>query len=344
MALTALGRALTSQFRVAQLGVRSKMLGSLLKLWPLLDVRRLDATAPEWLRLSTLTIAEHRRESARLAARYYEQLRAVELPDVEPYRARLLDSVPETEADEAIRTSLIVTGPVAIKKATQRITNLAEVDSPAASERALATVHETALTQVEGAAVRHVLNGGRDLLREEGARDVRALAFARVSDGDPCYFCALMISRGFVYRTKKAAGRNANDRFDGPGLYKFHDRCACTVAPVFDRDTPASEQEAKFKALYEKARKNAAQSREPVMEEFRWLVEGHRPANRRAVGPKSAEATQSDRRRTVELQIAALEPTFTSLSKRLAAGEPVRKPYEYQERLLTQLRDELASL
>lgn len=344
MSLTAAGRKLTQQFRVGQLGVRSRMLERLLRLWPLLDIRRLDATAPEWLRLSTLTIAEHRLESARLAARYYEQLRTVELPGAESYRARVLDSVPEAAADEAIRSSLIVTGPVAIKKATHRITNLAEVDSPAAAERALAKVHESALTQVEGAAVRHVLNGGRDLLREEGARDVRALAFARVSDGDPCYFCALMISRGFVYRTRDAAGRNANDRFEGPGLYKFHDKCACTVAPVFDRDTPASEQEAKYKALYEQARKNAAQSREPVMEEFRWLIEGHRPTNRRSAGPKSAEDSRAERRRTIELQIAALEPTFASLSKRLAAGEPVRQPYEYQDGLLARLRDELASL
>lgn len=343
MSLTAAGRKLTQQFRVGQLGVRSRMLERLLRLWPLLDVRRLDATAPEWLRLSTLTIAEHRLESARLAARYYEQLRAVELPDAGSYRARVLDSVPETAADEAIRSSLIVTGPVAIKKATQRITNLAEVDS-AAAERALAKVSESALTQVEGAAVRHVLNGGRDLLREEGARDVRALAFARVSDGDPCYFCALMISRGFVYRSRDAAGRKANERFDGPGLYKFHDKCACTVAPVFDRDTPPGEQEAKYKALYEQARKNAAQSREPVMDEFRWLVEGRRPTNRRSAGPKSAQETAADRRRTVELQIAALEPTFARLSKRLAAGEPVRQPYEYQEGLLSRLRAELASL
>lgn len=344
MALTLLGSRLTRQFRVDQLGVRSKMLVNLLELWPLLDARRLDETAPEWLRLSTLTIAEHRRESARLAARYYEHLRAVELPDAEPYRARLLDSVPETAADEAIRSSLIVTGPVGIKKATQRVTNLAEVDTPASAERALADVQKTALTQVEGAAVRHVLNGGRDLLREEAARDVRALAFARVSDGDPCYFCALMISRGFVYRTRGSAGRNANERFEGPGLYKFHDRCACTVEPVFDRDAPASEQEAKFKALYEQARKNAARSREPVMEEFRWLVEGRRPANRRSAGPKAVEDTRAERRRTVELQIAALEPTFARLSERLAAGEPVRQPYEYQEGLLSRLRDELASL
>lgn len=343
MSLTAVGRELTRQFRIGQLGIRSKMLTSLLQLWPLLDVRRLDATAPEWLRLSTLTIAEHRRESARLAARYYEQLRAVELPNVDPYRARWLDSVPDTAAHDAIRQSLIVTGPVTMKKATRRITNLAELDSPASAERSLEKVQETALIQVQGAAVRHTLNGGREELRQEGARDVRALAFARVSDGDPCYFCALMISRGFVYRTKDAAGRNANDRFTGPGLFKFHDKCACTVMPVFDRDTPPGEQEAKYKALYEQAKKNAAVSREPVQDEFRWLVEGHRPTNRRKAS-SSVQDTAAQRRRTVELQIAALEPTFASLTGRLAAGEAVQTPYEYQKDLLIRLRAELASL
>lgn len=263
MAVTTAGRKLTLQFRVGQMGVRSKMLVNLLKLWPLLDVRRLDATAPEWLRLSTLTIAEHRRESARLAAAYYEQLRAAELPDEEPYRARWLDSVPETAADDAIRQSLIVTGPVSVKKASARLAGLAELGESEVAERKLEKIRETALTQVEGAAVRHVLDGGRELLREEATQDRVALAFARVSDGNPCYFCALMISRGFVFRTEDAAGRRANtatksrrgprEAFVGDGLYKFHDHCACTVEPLFTQDTPAPDQAKKYAEIYRDA-------------------------------------------------------------------------------------------
>lgn len=283
MSVTTFGRELTRQFRAGQLGVRSRMLTNLLRLWPLLDVRRLDATSPEWLRLSTLTIAEHRRESMRLAARYYEQLRAVEAPDADPYRARWIDSVPETAADAAIRQSLIVTGPVAAKTATQRITNLAELDAPAA-ERALEKVQQTALVQVQGAAVRHVLDGGRELLREEAAQDRVALGFARVSDGNPCYFCALMISRGFVYRTEDAAGRRANSStrnrngprevFVGEGLYKFHDHCACTVEPLFTRDTPVPEQAMKYAAIYRDATKR--KSGPAAMSAFRAAYDAQR--------------------------------------------------------------------
>lgn len=280
MPSTAEGTRITTAFRRSQLAVRARMLREVVRLWPLLDLRRLDATGGEWLRLMVALVLSFRAQSAREASSFYEQVRAAELPGAEPYRALWAQSA-VTDVDP-IRTSLLVTGPVMIKRATANaLRTPPETSGPVDLDRLLRAESATALERVSGAATRHVLDGARETLRQEGARDGRAVAFTRMSDGDPCYFCALMISRGAVYRSQDSAGRAANDRFDGDGIYKFHDHCGCTVVPVFDLDTPPSAQETKYQALYEQAKTNSSESRKPVLDEFRWLVEGRtRPAGR----------------------------------------------------------------
>lgn len=275
MAATAAGRELVRGFRSEQLGIRARMLRTLLRLWPLLDVRRIDATAPEWLRLNVRTIADYRHESARAAAAHYQRLRSVEAPSAPAYRARWLDSQPDTAGYEAIRQSLIVTGPVAVKKATAKLVVGTGADADDSTRRALDKIRATALTQVEGAASRHVLDGGREVLREEASRDRVALGFARRSDGDPCYFCALMISRGFVYRSEGDAGRAANRKFVGDGLYKFHDHCACTLEPLFNRDTPQPADAVKYDRIYRDA--TAGLSGVKAIAAFRAAYDAQRP-------------------------------------------------------------------
>lgn len=265
MASTAAGQALTQKFRWDQLSIRAHLLKRALALWPLLDVRRLDATSPEWTRAMVAEVLASRMESARSASSYYEQVRALELPAAAPWRARWLHDAPPAD-DKAITTSLLVTGPVNVKTKTARL--LATPDRPAV-DKAIETVGRDALIDVSGAMTRHVLDGGREVLREEGARDHTALAFARISDGSPCYFCALMISRGFVYRSKDTAGRTASSRFDGEGLYKFHDHCACTVEPVFTPDARPSAAAERYDQIYRDAHGEAARLKQPVMTVFR---------------------------------------------------------------------------
>lgn len=282
MAVTAAGRRLTSDFRRGQLAIRSRLLRRVLDLWPQLDVRRLDATAPEWQRAMVAAVMASRMESARAAATYYEQLRAVELPDAAPLRSRWLDENTASitaKLTPIVETSLAVTGPVNLKRRTKRFvdettsTTIASATSTATLERAIDKASSQALVDVSGAAARHALDGGRQLLREEGAQDELAVAFARVSDGDPCYFCALMISRGFVYRSRASAGRSANSRFTGPGLYKFHDHDACTVEPVFHRDAPLDDAAERYDRIYRDASAEAAQTGKPVLAVFRQRYE-----------------------------------------------------------------------
>lgn len=66
-------------------------------------------------------------------------------------------------------------------------------------------------------------NAGRERDRDAGIR------WARVPTGkNPCGFCIVMASRGFVYSSQAAAG-------DGLGPYNsYHDHCTCKAIPGFD--------------------------------------------------------------------------------------------------------------
>lgn len=68
-------------------------------------------------------------------------------------------------------------------------------------------------------AKRQVLNAGRDRLIERRKRDPNVAGWARVSDGDPCGFCAMLVSRGPVYD-------------EGTVAFHAHDGCGCNARLV----------------------------------------------------------------------------------------------------------------
>lgn len=349
MASTAAGTRLTQQQRRDQLSIRSRFLAEVLRVWPILDDRRLEQTAPVWLQLMLGLIRGYRTESARTAVRYYEQLRAVELPQEPPRRARLINL--DELNEEPIRTSLIVTGPSTIKRQSRRAAALRPSEaleslagSPSIPRQYRSEqIRKAALVQVSGAASRHVLDGGREALREEAALDTRVLAFARVSDGAPCSFCALMISRGYVYRTEASAGSSANDRFVGDGLYKFHDNCGCTVEPVFTRNPQPTVQMQEFERIYRESTQGLSGAKARVA--FRRAIEGRATKGGTASqSVKPAADTAAARRAQLTAEIAALEKTFTVLQRRKDSGENVDRPYVYQRDRLDKLRAELRAL
>jgi hypothetical protein len=79
------------------------------------------------------------------------------------------------------------------------------------------------------AAERVVLNGARGEMWRGMDRDKRALGWARQSrTGTPCGFCAMLISRGAVYRTEESATFGEGDL--------YHDNCKCYAVPVWTKD------------------------------------------------------------------------------------------------------------
>lgn len=123
--------------------------------------------------------------------------------------------------------SLFFTGPVTIRKGISKLGKSPEEAMTTATVRTL------------GAGKRLALQGGRDVIMDAVQRDPAVKGVARVTDGDPCYFCAMLASRGAIYRSEETAAFDA------------HDDCGCEPEPVYSRSdymTPGRSQE--FADLY----------------------------------------------------------------------------------------------
>lgn len=269
MASTYQGRVLTEQHRVAQTGLRARFLQAFQPYWTILDWNRVDDTAAAWVRATKDLIRQWRQRSADLSEDYYRQFRNVEVPGTDipmpviefqprddrpivgqDQRSSLGQSgqrgvgrsdraivvrghtytkdenglvkprIDWDEFDKAVEKSLLVTGPSEIKRRTAR-----HEPEPVAMRNSFVAA--------AGAASRHVLTGGRETQLTLVEADEVALGWARVTDGDPCSFCAVLASRGPAYKTKASAGFSA------------HDNCACTAEAVFARtaDWPGAARE-----------------------------------------------------------------------------------------------------
>lgn len=227
MAATLAGTRLTEAHRLAQARIGAQTVRDLLNVFPLLDPADLDATTTAWLRAAVPIIQLRRTTSARLSANYLGTFRALELGTSTGFVPTLREQAPV----EQLTTSLTVTGPVALKKAIT-------------GGRTLIVAADLAKAGSARAAMRHALNGGRDTIHASIDTDAKALGWARTTSGIPCAFCALLASRGPIYKTEQSA-TIAED-----GL-KYHDDCSCSAEPVYRADAEWPGQGRELQALWE---------------------------------------------------------------------------------------------
>lgn len=92
-----------------------------------------------------------------------------------------------------------------------------------------------------------------------GRRIVRPFAFARVvqpSANGPCGFCAVLASRGPVYRSSYSAGLRAD---------AFHNSCRCLVVPVYtSRRWVGKAEQAHYSRVYVEASRSGATGRDLI--------------------------------------------------------------------------------
>lgn len=103
------------------------------------------------------------------------------------------------------------------------------------------------LVRSSGAAIRQAMNGGRGVTNRVMAKDRKVIGFARVTDSDPCAFCALLASRGTVFGKGsfvssdakfKADDEAARDVPDGwTNIAKVHNNCKCHLRPVYANES-----------------------------------------------------------------------------------------------------------
>lgn len=197
------GFALADAHRIQQVALSGHMQRLLAEVYRrTIDPRRLDETFPIYLEAARLVIGQGRAASDVLARRYYMRLAS------KAGTAALSDEIPLQPADpEAVRTSLRVTGPILVK-------------SQLAKGISLEAANTAGLAATIAAGKRIILDGGREMLIEASRRDPNVEGWARVSDGGPCAFCAMLVSRGPVYSEETVS-------------FRSHDRCGCGVRLVY---------------------------------------------------------------------------------------------------------------
>jgi hypothetical protein len=218
MAATQLGKALSEAHRVGQVRIAAQTVHLLTAAFPLLDPKDIDGTFERWLRVAVPAVQAQRQASSQLAGHYVTAFRAAEL------RGHRVTSTPLVLADpapiDAVTTSLLVTGPYALRKSLSEGVDFG---------RAL----DVAEARSAAAGMRHALNGGRDTIVQTVNNDKHSFGWARSTGGNACVFCAMLASRGPVYGSELS------------GSFEAHDHCTCTAEPVYQQDAawpPGSER------------------------------------------------------------------------------------------------------
>lgn len=261
MASSAEAEALTERHRAAQVANAAAVAYLVTRAWSAVRVDALDRTARIWLAAIIPFIVAARRRSAALAAAYANSYRRLELGGVDA--PRLYQPVNDVNLDQ-IRTSLMVTGPVAVHRQLDRLV------APTSAE--VAELLERRGQAAGAAALRHVQNGGRDTVAAGVDRDRRALGHVRVTRGNCCYFCAMLASRGPKYKDDSFEASDA--RFTGPGEHKVHDKCFCSLEPVYHRSTSWPGRAREFEDLWMRVKKDNAGSEVDMLLAFRRAYEG----------------------------------------------------------------------
>ncbi|NEA50449.1 hypothetical protein [Streptomyces sp. SID10815] len=130
----------------------------------------------------------------------------------------------EREAEDELRTVLDALGS---QNLDRRLGEIDDEQSARDADRAREDAHRQAGAQQAAAASRVAMNGGRSTTWNHMRRDRRALGYVRLSrTGTPCGWCAMLISRGPVYKSRESATFADGDR--------YHDNCHCYAAPIFN--------------------------------------------------------------------------------------------------------------
>lgn len=190
----------------------------------------------DWADLMVSLIGQYRDGASRISLVALQQLKLAQVG--EEVAADMLRTA--QPADEKwLRRSLGFAGPGTVRAYTERQLLGTWTGDPSAK----------ALKLVTGTAARWVLDAAREAMLETGLAEARsraprsAQAWARVTDADPCAFCAMLAARGAVYLTQSSASWA-----DGIPGNPYHDHCACTAVLLW-RDEPLPQAEA-FAALW----------------------------------------------------------------------------------------------
>lgn len=222
MPATPAGRQLTDAHRVAQARIGALTVVELRTVWSLLDPNDLAGTFARWLNVVEPIVRRHRLASVALAVAYLSAFRSVELGRLDQTFSPVLAG---DLNHKALRTSMLVTGPVAVRA---KLANAVPIASAMAAAEA----------STSSAAMRHALDGGRETIVTTANTDPAAKGWARVTSGDACAFCAMLASRGYVFHSEAAAELHV------------HDSCRCSAVVRYHDNAELPSHSARFRQLW----------------------------------------------------------------------------------------------
>lgn len=198
---------------------------SLLAAWAYLDASQMAKTMPGFAARIAAIVHRFSPASATLAAQFYrEQRRAAGI--TAPFTPRPASPPPLEQIGKTISW------------ATSDLWTVG-TDAQAEPKPELVAV---AQRRLEGAVDKLVLDVGRNTIIDNVAADRHAKAWARVPEPGACHFCAMLASRGAVY--KDDSFKRSDPRFAGgdtSSTIKVHDHCRCQPEPVFTAYEPTAQ-------------------------------------------------------------------------------------------------------
>lgn len=194
-----------------------------------------------WIDLMLPKILAEHDWVARRAAAYGNAIRKLEVGSLDHRFEPTVGAIAEQ-----VERSLMFVGP---GRHLRKINEVRVADLPPVSKAALiADAREEAAAAVAASTMRHVQNGGRQTLYDNIQEDKDALGYIRVTRDNPCFFCAMLASRGIVFGVDSFD--ESDPRFTGKGTAKVHDNCYCALKPVYGLGDPLLINTANFEALW----------------------------------------------------------------------------------------------
>lgn len=211
----------SSEAQATQAGLAYLVLQDLEGAWAHLNPANLKATLPDFTLIVHALTTKYGRISGALSGRYYQGVR----------RAAGLPS-------GVIR----VANPAPLQQ-VRTVLGWATTDLWADP-----TAEPVARVKVDGAVTKLVQDVGRHTILDTVKADPAAKGWARIPEPGCCAFCALLATRGAVYKNQQTAS------------FKSHDHCRCHAEPIFTAYEP-SAQVRQWQADYAQATRGVRGSR-----------------------------------------------------------------------------------
>lgn len=231
--------ALDTAYRATQARTAIAVAQIVYRLWSSVRADDLSGTGASWLERSVRAVLAGQDRAAQTADAYVEQVRRLQAPGAAPF------TPPRRPPNaEQVRKSLEFQ---AISKTARELFRVEsvragelerpDVDSDSADRSAEGRrrqLMEAAITRTAGSAVRLVTVAGHEQIYDAVKADPVARGWCRTTKPGCCFFCAMLASRGFVY--KEDSFEESDLRHHGPGNHKVHDFCGCGLRPSYGED------------------------------------------------------------------------------------------------------------